>query len=237
MPTHHKLRALPVLLAVFSILVVVEPHTGSPSSPFNCPVGVNAPHQAAEGMPIVFRADPVTYQSYEWSTSSGDIVSGHGTPSITVMNLSAGSSCTATVVITNQGCRSSGSATVNVRGMPTPIRFASYGDTKSADERELLDEFAIALQSDPGISGYIFGYGTCKQEGLKRANRVRDYLTDVRRIDARRLNVDGGCMRVPKTELWLVPAGAKEPEAETNGASYCRDCRTIPLRSRVRRRR
>ena len=48
----------------------------------------------------------------------------------------------------------------------------------SSDEKARLDNFAIALQNEPGSRGAIVGYGSCDEEGQKRAQRAKDYLVN-----------------------------------------------------------
>jgi hypothetical protein len=51
------------------------------------------------------------------------------------------------------------------------------------------------LQNDPSSRGAIVGYGSCDEEGLKRAQRAKDYLVNTRGIDAGRIDViDGGLL-------------------------------------------
>ena len=112
-------------------------------------------------------------------------------------------------------------------------KFDEYGDIKFDDEKARLDNFAIALQSEPHSHGYFVAYGMCEGEAMPRAGRGKDYLFNARNIDLDRLViVDGGCMAELKVELWIVPIGATPPAVSTeNIVSPCPECRR-----RVRRR-
>ena len=81
-----------------------------------------------------------------------------------------------------------------------------------------LDNFAIALQSDEGVTGYIITYGPAGEGSGTGAYNLRvmvDYLVNTRGLDAERIQtVYGGHYKDLKesaTELWLVPQGAQPP--------------------------
>lgn len=100
---------------------------------------------------------------------------------------------------------------------PLSIRFATYGDITRSAESTQLNRFARALGSNGGAQGCIITYGGRHSVGdvaQERADRARDYLVNVRDIDAARLvTIDGGYRETPNTELWIVPAGATPPTA------------------------
>jgi hypothetical protein len=96
--------------------------------------------------------------------------------------------------------------------------FDSFNQLHSDDLAAHLDNFAITLQSDEGVSGYIVAYGPAG-EGSGSAARyllsMEDYLVNSRGIEKDRLRtVYGGHYKDPKdfgVELWLVPVGAEPP--------------------------
>jgi hypothetical protein len=102
-----------------------------------------------------------------------------------------------------------------------------------------LDNFANALQENPGAQGYIIAYGGRRGvagEAQRRADFARDYLVNTRGIDAGRLvTIDGGFREEATTELWIVPSGATPPTASPNvDASEVQT--TTPRTTRRRRR-
>jgi hypothetical protein len=103
---------------------------------------------------------------------------------------------------------------------PTPQQFDTYGRIARNDEKARLDNFAVALQNDPGASGYIIAYGGRRGpagEAQTRADFAKNYLVNSRGIDAGRLaTLDGGFREEATTELWLVPSGASPPTASPN---------------------
>ncbi len=113
-------------------------------------------------------------------------------------------------------------------------KFDEMGQLPCDAAKAHLDNFAIQLQSDPTVTGYIIFYGgksyhhliynkRTKQyvgaqllprpgEAKARIDQWISYLTDSRGIDKRRLEViDGGYREEPTIEYWLVPSGAKPP--------------------------
>ena len=201
-----------------------------------CPtVSVTCTDSVDEGQPITFTAaftqgTPIVSETYNWTVSAGTISSGQGTKSITVDTKGlGGQSVTATVEIggVDPTCNRTASCTTPVKPVAVARKFDEYGNIRFNDEKARLDNFAIALQNEPTSQGYILGYGSCDEEGQKRAQRAKDYLVNTRGIDAGRIMVvDGGCMPELKVELWIVPSGATAPAAETAGAvSPCPDCK------------
>ncbi len=239
LPFLHTSRVVLGAFMMLSVFVLAKSNIGPLTRPVDCQVTVSAPDQGMEGVAVVFSATPANFESYSWSVSSGQILSGQGTASITVFNLSAGSSCTATVQIAHQGCRSSSSATVRVSGLPIN-RPVEYGNVKANEEKAILDDLVVQVQNDPGNSVYLIGYGTCKNEGLRRANFAKDYLVKTRGIDPARVNVvDAGCRSEFRMQLWVIPAGAAPPLPDVGDEIIpCRVCKKAPaLPTRRQRRR
>lgn len=87
--------------------------------------------------------------------------------------------------------------------------FDSYGAVRWEDEKARLDNFAISLQNDESILGYILVYdqtGGCPGEATARALRARRYLTEYRGIPWNRViwRRDGYASEI-STTLLLAP--------------------------------
>jgi len=208
-----------------------------------CPtLSVTCPSDVDAGQPATFTATftqgtPTVSETYNWTVSAGTITSGQGTSSITVDTTGAsGGSITATVEVggVDPTCNRTASCTVQVKPVLQARKFDEYGNIRFNDEKARLDNYAIQLQNSPTDRAVIIGYGSCEGEGLTRANRAKDYLVNTRGIDASRIDtVDGGCRPELKVELWLVPAGAAAPAADTSGAvSPCPECKKPGRRGR-----
>jgi hypothetical protein len=187
-----------------------------------CPnVTINCPDVQQAGTPVTFTASvsggtPGVTPVYNWVVSAGQIISGQGTPTITVDTAGlAGQPINATVEVAGYqlDCRATCQASVPV--LPNPTKFDEIGEVARDDEKARFDVFAIELQNSPGAQGYIIAYGGHNKRfgtGRQRGDRARDYLVGTRGIDASRIVViDGGARDTGSTKLWLVPPGATPP--------------------------
>ena len=86
-----------------------------------------------------------------------------------------------------------------------------------------LDRYADALAAAPDSRGVVVGQAT-KEEQAKPAGRkyaaqrainTKAYLTQEKGIDPARIEVRAGSEDDQRTDLWIVPAGAQFPEADT----------------------
>ena len=216
-------------------------------APIVCPtVSVSCPSQADPGTPVTFNAtlagDTSGLQvTYNWSVSAGTIQSGQGTSSINVDTTGlGGQTVTATVSVGGvdpscTGTTASCSTTITAPAPPA-VKFDEYGNIRFNDEKARLDNYAIQLQNQPGSTATIIVYGSCAGEAQTRGDRARDYLVNTRGIDAGRITVvDGGCRSDLTVQLWIVPAGATAPAADTTGnITPCPECkrRAAPRRRR-----
>ena len=200
------------------------------SCPF--PVNLSAPGQVNEGELIVFTSD-VAYGgaaglTYLWSISPSNakIVSGAGTPTISVDSTGlAGKRITATLVVTDGSsdplCRQSAQAYTTIPPHENRTIVGREFDTCCScsydDQKARLDNLAVELQSDPTATTYIFGYGGRTSpvgEADRLLARAREYLVAQRGIDASRITfVNGGFREENCVEVWLVPQGATLPQA------------------------
>jgi hypothetical protein len=92
--------------------------------------------------------------------------------------------------------------------------FDSYGAISWELEKVHLDNFAIALQHDPRLIGYITVYAgrrACVDEARHRALRAKKYLVRTRSIQESRVKwIDGGYREEPIVVLQPVPHGAPD---------------------------
>jgi hypothetical protein len=186
-----------------------------------CPnVTINCPDVQQAGTPVTFTASvsggtPGISPVYNWVVSAGQIISGQGTPTITVDTAGlAGQPITATVEVAGYQLDCRASCQASVPAPPDSKKFDEIGEVARDDEKARFDVFAIELQNSPGAQGYIIGYGGSRRfgTGRQRAERARDYIVGTRGIDAGRIVVlDGGARTTGSTQLWIVPAGATPP--------------------------
>lgn len=202
----------------------------APASPCPYPVNVSAPATVNDGDVITFSAD-VAYEgqsalNYTWTVSppTARIMSGAGTPTITVDSTGLGRRRVVAILVVDDGsgdrnCRQTSQASTSILAPApppsTPRRFDEFPSVAFDDDKARLDNMAIELQNTPGATGYIIAYagrGTRAGTADGLGARARRYLVETRGIDAGRIVVVNGGQRERNTyELWLVPAGAAPP--------------------------
>ena len=215
------------------VVVNYRPLPPLPKSPCPFPVNVSAPKSVGEGEIITYAAD-VSYGGgatdlrYNWTISpaTARIMSGAGTPTITVDSTGLGGQrIIATLAVdngsTDPACAQTAQAVSVVAAEEKKILVAREFDECNSctfdDQKARLDNLAVELQNDPTMIGYIIAYGgrmspIGQVEMLMK--RARDYLTNERAIDGSRLViVNGGFREGDSVELWLVPRGAATPRA------------------------
>jgi hypothetical protein len=200
-----------------------------PVSPCPYPVNVSAPASANDGDVITFSAD-VGYAgpsalNYTWTVSppTARILSGAGTPTITVDSTGLGGRRVTAILVVDDGsgdrnCRQSAEAATGIvapQRLETPRRFDEFPSVAFDDDKARLDNLAIELQNNPGSTGYIIAYsGRRSRPGTAARMNARavKYLTGVRGISPDRIRViEGGGRDTNSYELWLVPQGAEPP--------------------------
>jgi hypothetical protein len=200
-------------------------------SPCPYPVNLSAPVSVNEGDVITYTAD-VTYSgssalNYTWTVSpaTAKILSGLGTPTISVDSTGLGNQTVSATLVVNDGsgeaaCRQVAHAATNIVRIPPPPREGREFDVCCScsfdDQKARLDNLTVELQNDPSATAYIFGYGgrtSRPGEADRLVTRARDYLVNQRAIDpARIIVVNGGYREEDCVEMWIVPSGATAPQ-------------------------
>jgi hypothetical protein len=197
------------------------------------PITITGPSIANEGELVTF-ATEVTYHgtgqlTYTWTVTPAQarIVSGQGTPSITVDTTGLGKQRVSAILVVDDGsgdrlCRQAAQISIGVLSPPPPPvtqlkRFDEFPSLAYDDVKARLDNLAIDLQNQPAAQGYIIAYsGRTSRIGQsdRLAARARNYLINTRGIDPSRLVVtNGGYRERDYFELWVVPQGAQPPQA------------------------
>lgn len=107
-------------------------------------------------------------------------------------------------------------STNNARTAPVITPFDEYGNICWEDEQAHLGNFAIQIQHDPTLVGYIVVYAgriSCRDESKYRGNRARNHVLK-RGVDPKRVIFkDGGYRPDIQTVLHLQPKD--KPDYET----------------------
>jgi hypothetical protein len=198
-----------------------------------CPtnLSVSAPATVNDGDVITFASD-VNYSgtsalNYTWTVSpaSAKIISGAGTPAITVDTTGVGNRSVSAILVVDDGsgvpqCRQTAQALTNVTLIvPPPVvprPFDEFPNLAFDDQKARLDNLAIELANVPGSTGYIIVYsGRTSRAGQadRLGERARDYMVRTRGVDPNRITVVNGGYREEDTfEIWIVPQGAQPPQ-------------------------
>jgi hypothetical protein len=207
-----------------------KPGKVSVLSPCPYPVNLSAPSSVNDGEVITFTSD-VTYKgksalNYTWTVSPADakVLSGLGTPTITVDSTGlAGQRISASLIVDDgsgeSSCRQTVYASTFIPAVPpreNPAREFDVCCTCSYDDQKArLDNLAVELQNDQSNITYIFAYGgrTGRVGQADRlGERAREYLVSQRGIAPGRIIVQNGGFREEDcVELWIVPSGARPP--------------------------
>src|SRR5687767_713364 len=199
-------------------------------SPCPFPVNLSAPSSVNDGEVITYTSD-VAYSgtsalNYTWtvSPSNAKVLSGPGTPTITVDSTGlAGQRIIATLVVDDGSgeptCRQTVQASTYIPTLPpreNPAReFDVCCDCSFDDQKARLDNLAVELQNDQSTTSYIIAYsGRTSRVGQadRLGARARDYVVSQRGIDPARIVVlNGGFREDDCVELWIVPSGATPP--------------------------
>jgi hypothetical protein len=199
------------------------------ASPCPYPVNVTAPAVVDDGSIVTFTAD-VGYSgpsalNYTWTVSppAARILSGAGTPTITVDSSGLNNRKLTAILVVDDGsgdraCRQTAQAFTGVNALPTiapPRRFDEFPSVAHDDDKARLDNLAIELQNNPGSIGYVMTYAGRNSragEAERMGRRAIEYLTTNRGLSADRVRfIDGGYRETNYFELWLVPQGGAPP--------------------------
>src|SRR6266851_3419307 len=200
-------------------------------SPCPYPVNISAPVSVNDGDLITFTSD-VAYGgsaplSYVWTVSPSEarIVSGAGTPTITVDSTGLGSQRVTATLLVDDGsgdalCRQRAAASTDIVAKKPPVveckPFDQFQSVAFDDDKARFDNLAIELQGAPDTQAYIMIYaGRTSRAGQADmlGKRTMDYLVNQRGVDARRITiVNGGYRDSDFIEIWICPPGAKPPQ-------------------------
>lgn len=231
------------------VVVNYRPLPPLPKSPCPFPVSVSAPAQVNDGDIITYNAD-VAYGgtanlNYKWKVtpSTARIISGANSSTLTVDSTGLGGHRIVATLVADDGssdpaCSQSAYAISVVAPLPKKEIIAQEFDECNNctfdDQKARLDNLAVELQNDPSTRAYIIAYGG-RYSPLGQVEvlmtRARDYLTSQRGIDASRfVVVNGGFREEDSVELWLVPSGAKAPQATPTVKAS--ELKSLPARKR-----
>lgn len=94
-------------------------------------------------------------------------------------------------------------------------KFDEYFNIPFSDEKARLDNLATYLQREPDMKGYIIAYAGRRaraDEAQARAERAKNYLVNVRGVNAERVvTIDGGHREELEVDVYVLPRGVSAP--------------------------
>lgn len=189
-----------------------------PSVTVDGPTGVTA-----SGQNMVFTANAVGgtgNASYEWEVDQGEIVSGQGTPTITVSTEGLQDTTVRATVRTNTDdnceCEAETSETGLVSGQEESTKIDEFGRLVDNDVKARVQNLYITLNNNPNAIGYIINYGTPRE--IRNRERQIQKAIDFLGLDPSKVVIiNGGDRRNGvETTFWLVPSGADPPTPDSD---------------------
>jgi hypothetical protein len=187
-----------------------------PSLTVTGPAGVTAPGETMTFTANVSGGSQDTPITYNWTVSAGTIVSGQGTPSISVEAPRDGTTnITATVEIGGLqpgcDCPRTQSETGVVSAPPTYNEVDTFGPLSNDDVKARVQNFYTTLANNPTAQGYIITYGTPREIAARR-RQITNAITFLKLDPSRVTFVDGGDKGTGvETHFYIVPPGATPP--------------------------
>src|SRR2546423_9829461 len=168
------------------VVVNYRPLPPLPKSPCPFPVSISAPKQVTDGEIITYNAD-VAYSGnsslrYSWKVtpSSARIISGLGSPTITVDSTGLGSQRIIATLTADDGssdpaCAQTAQAVSIIAPLERRVIVAQEFDECNScsydDQKARLGNLAVELQNDPTTRAYIIAYGG-RTSPLRQGERV-----------------------------------------------------------------
>jgi len=109
---------------------------------------------------------------------------------------------------------------------PKAVKYSEFETATNGYVKMIMDGFYVELGNNPQAQGYIINYGTYREIAV-REKQIRNAI-DFRKFDAGRITlVRGGFWKTTKSELWVVPPGAENPQP-TEASLTSSDNNVIP---------
>lgn len=102
---------------------------------------------------------------------------------------------------------------------PKAVKYSEFETATNGYVKMIMDGFYVELSNNPASQGYIINYGTDNEIAV-REKQFRNAIF-FRKFDAARITlVRGGFWKTSKSELWVVPSGAENPQPTSNAEKF-----------------
>ncbi len=102
---------------------------------------------------------------------------------------------------------------------PKAVKYSEFETATNGYVKMIMDGFYVELGNNPSAQGYIINYGTEKEIAV-REKQFQNAIT-FRKFDGARITlVRGGFWKTSKSELWVVPSGAENPQPTSTAEKF-----------------
>ncbi len=102
---------------------------------------------------------------------------------------------------------------------PQARKIDEFGNVTNGDVKMRMQDLQIELANNPASLGYVINYGTSKEIAV-RIKQIQNTLDFLRFDRSRIMQVEGGFRGIIKTEFWIVPAGAENPQPNSTATKF-----------------
>ena len=102
---------------------------------------------------------------------------------------------------------------------PQARKIDEFGNVTNGDVKMRMQDLQIELANNPASLGYVINYGTSKEIAV-RIKQIQNTLDFLRFDRSRIMQVKGGFGGFIKTEFWIVPAGAENPQPKSTATKF-----------------
>jgi hypothetical protein len=204
-----------VLFLGFAVSSQTKPDSSCPT------IDISGGGIAKPGDTLTFTVNVENYDlsklSFNWKTSSREIVEGQGTQSIKVLISETGDNTTVAVEIKGlpEGCKSTFYETAAPYDPPNPRLFDQFSIPASRIDKARLDNSVVELGENRDTRIFIIEYfktNTPQRVIEQKIQKITDYLLYEKQLEKERFIILTAIWQERNwTKIWIVPPGAKAP--------------------------
>ena len=113
----------------------------------------------------------------------------------------------------------SSAAFAQTQEAPKPVKFDEFETATNGYVKMKMDYVYVELNNNPASQGYIINYGTDREIAIRR--KQISVSIAWRKFDGTRITiVEGGFRDGVKSEIWIVPPGADNPQPSSNAEKF-----------------
>jgi len=160
--------------------------------------------------------------SIAFASDRGSLTPRENMATLATANAGAGPITVSATATDDRNLSASTSVLVNVEAAPPPpeaslageAMFRTNGAYVDNRAKAMLDGIALRLNQERDARAVVVGFADARENPAlagRRANNVKNYLTQTKGIDPARIETRTGAGAGKRAEVWIVPAGATMP--------------------------